>query len=135
MTTNDLEIEAINRKKEIDEDHELARSTLRTMLQINQEMIPILSVVCKGSEHPRAFEVLSKLTKDTADIANTLLENQRRKQIVDTETAMDMIKAREESNSPPMLTATIVSEKRFIGTAEDMQKRIAAMKLDINEDA
>lgn len=119
------------RQQDIDDDYELTRNTYRTLLKKNAEAVEKLYNVCEESEHPRAFEVFSKLTKDTADIADKLLEMQRKKQIVDTESAMDMIKAREESGLP-MITATIVSEKKFIGTAEDMQKRIAMKRQQTN---
>lgn len=80
---------------------------------------------------PKAYEVFSTLTKSTADIADKLLEMQRKKQIVDTESAMDMIRAREESGLP-VITA-VVTERKFVGTAEDMQKRIAAKRQEQDE--
>ncbi len=121
----------IRRQQEIDDDYELTRETYRAILQNNIASIEELKKICIQSEHPRAYEVFSTLTKSTADIADKLLEMQRKKQIVDTESAMDMIRAREESGLP-VITA-VVTERKFVGTAEDMQKRIAAKRQEQNE--
>ena len=124
---NDEEITLLKRQREIDEDYELTRDTLRELLEANKRMIPILETVCKGSESPRAFEVLSKLNKDTADISAQLLEMQRNKQVVDTESAMDLMRIREEGKNLPLLTATVVEDKKggYVGTAADLQKKLA----------
>lgn len=130
--TNDFTSEEtliFNRQKEIDEDYELTRRTLRALLEANERMIPKLENICEKSEHPRSFEVLSKLNKDTADISAQLLDMQRKKQVVDTESAMEMIAAKERQGELPTLTAHVIEDKtEFTGTAADMQKNLRKRK-------
>ena len=133
MTEN---VEVLNNKRaqDIEEDYELARDTLHFVLNTAKEIIPTLRDVAKESESPRAFEVLSKMLKDTADVANTTLDNQRKKQVVDTESALEMIRAREEQGGPPLLEARVI-ERRFIGSVEDMQERMAKRLEKENDEA
>lgn len=122
MTDNTKEEDILKHQKEIDEDYELTRNVLKVLLQTNQHAIPLLSEVCKESQHPRSFEVLAKLTKDTADIADKLLDMQRKKQVVDTESAMNMLASRDNSDQP-LITYT-ATERKFTGSTEEMQKKL-----------
>ena len=92
-------------------------------MRLIEKALPKLYAVCESTEHPRAFEVLAKLARDTADIADKFLDAQRKKQVVDTESAMNMLAARDK-DKPSLITYT-ATETKFTGSTEDMQKKIA----------
>ena len=56
-----------------DEDLDLIRSTLRTLLLTGEEGLRMAQDLAEESEHPRAIEVLTGMIKQQADNAHALL--------------------------------------------------------------
>jgi hypothetical protein len=72
--------------------------------------------VAQGSEHPRAYEVLSKLLKDVADVADKLMDlNKKRKDIEEP--------AKQNSALPP--GASTLTNNVFVGSTSDLQRMLA----------
>ena len=61
-------------KKDIKDDYELARSTYKDLINTGMRSLDVLSELARESEHPRAFEVLSRAIKDVADTTDKLME-------------------------------------------------------------
>ena len=59
------------------DDYELARETLRNMVEKGNEALDDMMAVAKGSEHPRAFEVTSTLINTIAHAAKDLIALQK----------------------------------------------------------
>lgn len=70
-----------------DEDYEFARETLYDMICKGREGMEEMLELAKNLEHPRGYEVYSKLMKDTSDVANQLMTlHKQRKEVKQEET-------------------------------------------------
>jgi hypothetical protein len=71
--------------EEKDDDFEFARETLYDMIMKGREGVEEMIEVAKQSEHPRAYEVLAKLIKDTSDVSNQLMTLHKQKKEIEKE--------------------------------------------------
>lgn len=104
-----------------DNDFEFARETLYDMICKGRDGVEEMLEVAKSSEHPRAYEVLAKLIKDTSDVSNQLMTLHRQK------------KDLEKTNLPaPVEQQTKGDTNVFIGnmSTTDLQR----MLKDINDE-
>ena len=69
-----------------------------------------LAEIARESEHPRAFEVLSKSIKDIGDVTDKLMSLQKNKQ--------DLVGKKEEE------TSKITNNNMFIGSTTDLQRML-----------
>ncbi len=99
-------------------DYEFARETLYDMICKGREGMEEMLEVAKESEHPRAYEVLAKLMKDTADVSNQLLRLQQQKKDLE----------KEDAPKPKELPAGQTNV--FIGSTTDLQR----MLQDVNNE-
>ena len=60
-------------------DTEFARNNIKQLITTGNKSLEQLAAIADQSEHPRAFEVLSGLMKNLADMNKDLLELQKRK--------------------------------------------------------
>jgi DNA polymerase III epsilon subunit-like protein len=72
-------------KKDIKDDYELARSTYKDLINTGMRSLDVLAELARESEHPRAFEVLSRAIKDVADTTDKLMELQKNKKALNKE--------------------------------------------------
>ena len=93
----------------LDEDFDFARSTVYNLADKSTEAIDLMMEVARESEHPRAFEVLSNMIKQNADLAEQLLIMQQRK---------DKIQHEEKKEE----TKSITNNNVFVGTTADLQR-------------
>lgn len=102
---------------DLDDDYNFSRKTYYELIETAREMIPKLAGLCDESEHPRAFEVLFKALKDTADANDKFLELQRRKQVIDRDNGDDHSGALTEQETETKAIA-------FDGSTDDLLARI-----------
>jgi hypothetical protein len=100
-----------------DNDFEFARETLYDMICKGRDGVEEMLEVAKASEHPRAYEVLAKLIKDTADVSNQLLTLQKQKKDLD------------KVDEPKALPQGTTTNNVFVGSTSDLQR----MLKDMNE--
>jgi len=112
------------RKQEIDDDYDLSRKTYRDLVSINKQMLLQLRALCEESEHPRAFEVFSTMSKQTAEVADKLMDLHRKKQVVDVET--DLQEMRDNEGENMLLEAKVVEDVEFTGSPADLQRHLEA---------
>lgn len=62
------------------DDFDLARETLRSLIHKGQNTLDDLVELAKNSEHPRNYEVAGQIMKTLSDTAKDLLELQKRAQ-------------------------------------------------------
>lgn len=111
------------REDDKDNDYEFARETLYDMICKGREGVEEMLEVAKQSEHPRAYEVLSKLLKDTSDVSNQLL--QLHKQVKEI-----------EKDDTPALPKGDTTNNVFIGSTTDLQRMLKNVsEKDITPDA
>jgi len=64
---------------EIQDDYDYARSKYYNLAEKGDEAIDLMLDLARESEHPRAFEVLSNMLKQNAEVADRLMELQKKK--------------------------------------------------------
>ena len=99
-------------------DVNLVRETLKDLIGKSTEALEHLSVIAQETEHPRAFEVLSNMIKQTGDLTGGLLDVQKkRKDITQGKDAM--------SN-------TTTNNAIFVGSTQELQKALRQTKKAID---
>ena len=97
-------------EKRIKDDYEYSRDTYYEILEKGKESMELMIEVARESEHPRAFEVLSTMMKNMADVNDKLMDlNKKNKDINKTE-------------EPKQLGNT--TNNLFVGTTTDLQRLI-----------
>ena len=70
-------------KDDRDNDFDYTRETLYDLIEKGREGIEEMIEVARQSEHPRAYEVLAKLIKDTADTSSQLMDLHKKVKEID----------------------------------------------------
>lgn len=96
--------------EDIEADYKHARDNLYSVIDKGTEALDYLLELAKASEHPRAFEVVSQLTKTLVDANKDLLDIQKK--------VKDLKKA-DEKESPKSVTNAL-----FVGSTAELQKLI-----------
>ena len=73
-------------EKNIDNDYKYSRDTYYELVEKGKQSLELMIEVARESEHPRAFEVLSGMMKNMADINDKLMDlNKKEKEINESE--------------------------------------------------
>ena len=73
-----------------EDDFQVARQTLRGLINKNDDILTELIHISKNSEHPRAFEVAGQLVKAQAEIAKELVGLHKTKKDITKESAQSI---------------------------------------------
>ena len=66
----------------IQSDYDRSRATYYDLISKGQDAVELMIAVARESEHPRAFEVLATLIKNTSDVNDKLMDlNKKHKDI------------------------------------------------------
>lgn len=103
-------VDSVERKED---DFDLARSTMRNLIQKNEVVLTDLVDLARNSESARAYEVAGQLIKTQAEMAKDLMTLHKQKKEVDGERAENQ-NIRTQNN--------IV----FAGSTSDLMKMISA---------
>lgn len=96
--------------EDIEADYKHARDNLYSVIGKGTEALDYLLELAKASEHPRAFEVVSQLTKTLVDANKDLLDIQKK---------VKDLKKEDEKESPKSVTNAL-----FVGSTAELQKLI-----------
>ena len=99
-------------KIDIKDDYEFSRKTYKDLIQTGMYSLYTLAELARESEHPRAFEVLSRAIKDVADTTEKLMDLQKNKKALNKE--------EEEKEKERLVT----NNNLFVGSTADLQKMI-----------
>lgn len=102
--------ENIEDVEDIEADYKHARDNLYSVIGKGTEALDYLLELAKASEHPRAFEVVSQLTKTLVDANKDLLDIQKK---------VKDLKKEDEKESPKSVTNAL-----FVGSTAELQKLI-----------
>lgn len=105
-----------------DDDFEFARKNYYDLLVKGSEALEEMMEVARATEHPRAFEVLSGMMKNVADINGNLIDLHKKKS--------DMEKNSQATALPQGQTTHNV----FIGSTAELQKMLANNMKDVTPD-
>jgi len=111
---------SIKSEKDIDDDYEFSRKTYRDLVDKSNHAIESMLELASNSEHPRAFEVLSNMLKNTSDMTQKLMDLQKDKKAIK--------KAEEKSQANSTNTT---NNNLFVGSTSDLQKHLI-LKLSEN---
>ena len=96
-----------------DNDYEYTRETLYDLIEKGREGIEEMIEVARQSEHPRAYEVLATLIKDTANTSEKLMDLHRKIKSID----QMMLPAPEQSSGN-------TTNNLFIGSTTELQRML-----------
>jgi len=96
--------------KKIKDDYEYSRETYYEILEKGKESMELMIEVARESEHPRAFEVLSTMMKNMADVNDKLMDLNKKNKDINKE------------DDPKQLGNT--TNNLFVGTTTDLQRLI-----------
>jgi len=96
----------------VDNDFEFARRTYYDRLVKGSEALEEMMEVAKATEHPRAFEVLSGMMKNVADINGNLLDMHKKKKDID------------KKDEPAVLPGPTTNNNVFVGSTTDLQRML-----------
>lgn len=106
-------------------DYHMARGTLHNLLKKGDVALEYMLEVAKGSEHPRAYEVVATLMKTLADTSKDLYEIQEKSR---------KIRDMDNPDRPKSENSNITVDKGiFIGSSADLLKHIKSEKGDKDE--
>ena len=94
-------------EKKLNDDFEYSRATYYELLEKGKESLEDMMEVARSSEHPRAYEVLSNLIKNMADVNDKL---------------MDLNKKRKDLDKKEEKLIGNTTNNLFVGTTADLQK-------------
>ena len=103
--------EPLHTSAKIEDDYDHARDNLRELLSHGKSALETALSVAKSSEHPRAFEVVATLIKNTADANEKLMTMQK--------AVRDMKNIKQKSD-------VTVDKAIFIGSTSELSKMIKA---------
>lgn len=109
--------EAAEESKDIQDDYEFARSKYYELVQKGDEAIDLMLDLARESEHPRAFEVLSTMIKQNAEIADRLMDLQKKKKEV---------KKSDQTSGAGQQPQQLTQNNVYVGSTTDLQRMLAA---------
>ena len=101
-----------------DNDYEYTRETLYDLIEKGREGIEEMIEVARQSEHPRAYEVLAGLIKDTANTSEKFMDLHRRIKSID----QMMLPAPAQENKGG------TTNNLFIGSTTELQRMLKDIK-------
>lgn len=101
-------------KEQIENDYDFSRDHYYKLVEKGDEAIDLMMDLARESEHPRAFEVLATMIKTNAEIADRLMDLQKKNK--------DIQKEDPTASSQPQLGVT--NNNLFVGSTKDLAKMI-----------
>jgi len=102
-------------KQNIDTDYSTSRTTYLDLMDKGTSAMDMMMQVAEQSEHPRAYEVLSGMMKNIADITDKLMDlNKKQKDI--KATALPVPTGNQEGG--------VTNNNIFVGTTEELQRML-----------
>jgi hypothetical protein len=104
--------------KNVKSDYEYSREVYYDLIEKGRNALEDMIEVARESEHPRAFEVLSGLIKNTSDVNDKLMDlNKKHKDI----------NSKEEQKAVGQTTNNL-----FVGSTTDLQRLLHGQMQDSN---
>ena len=101
-------------KNQADDDFEMVRQTYHDLLSKGGSSLEDMMEVARATEHPRAFEVLSNMMKQNAEIADRLMELQKKKKDVE----------KVDRDNPMLPGGGMTQNNVFVGSTSDLQRKL-----------
>ena len=99
----------ISINKDVKDDYDFSRRTYKDLINVGTRSLDVLAELARESEHPRAFEVLSKSIKDIGDTTEKLMKLQKDKE--------DLKKVQDTAKK-------VTNNNVFVGSTTDLQRML-----------
>lgn len=122
--------EVLDKKQEtiqVEDDFDYARENVYGIIKKGQDSIEDMMVIASASQHPAAYETLTKMLKVQSELAKTLLKLHEQKKEVKSE-APSPAPAHQQ-----IKTDKVINQNLFVGTTEEMQDMIEKRRSGNNE--
>lgn len=96
-------------KDNVKSDYEYSRDTYYEILEKGKESLELMIEVARESEHPRAFEVLSNMMKNMADVNDKLMDLNKKNKDINKEEVKQV-------------AAGTTNNNIFLGSTADLQR-------------
>jgi hypothetical protein len=104
-------------KEQIEDDFDFSRDQYYKLVRNGDEAIELMMDLARESEAPRAFEVLATMIKTNAEIADRLMDLQKKKK--------DTLRVEEpKSGLVPQLPNGVTNNNLFVGSTQELAKMI-----------
>ncbi|BCV00552.1 MAG: hypothetical protein CM15mV36_0420 [Caudoviricetes sp.] len=103
--------------QDVKQDYEVSRAQLHNLVMKGQEAVDGILDVARASDHPRAYEVAGQLIKNVGDVADKLIDLQKKMKELDDEST------KVTNNTTNAL---------FVGSTAELQKMLKQQK-DLNK--
>lgn len=104
----------------LDADYDHSRANLYTLIDKGKLALEHAISVAQQSEQPRAFEVVSTLIKDLADVNNKLIDLHKKKQAIEA--------AKIQPSAPENDPKNITNNAIFVGSTSELSKMLENMR-------
>jgi len=101
----------MSEENEVQDDYDYARARYYSLTEKGDEAIDLMLDLARESEHPRAFEVLSNMLKQNAEIADRLMELQKKKKEV-------------RLTDNPQLPNSMTQNNVYVGSTTELQRML-----------
>jgi hypothetical protein len=99
-----------------EQDYEYSRDTYYDLIEKGRESLDLMIQVARESEHPRAFEVLSNMIKDIANVNDKLMElNKKQKELLQD----DKPKEKNTTNNNLFIGSTTELQRFLLGDKDE----------------
>lgn len=115
----------MSNKKDIDDDYDFSRQQYYKLVEKGEEAIDLMLDLARESEAPRAFEVLAGMIKTNAEIADRLMDLQKKNKDI------------HKQDNPVTPQLGVTNNNLFIGSTKDLAKMIddrQSIKTTIKDD-
>ena len=99
---------------DVKDDYDFARAKYYSLAEKCDEAIELMLELARDSEHPRAFEVLSNMMKQNAEVADRLMELQKKKKDVE----------KVDRDNPMLPGGGMTQNNVFVGSTSDLQRKL-----------
>ena len=107
--------------QDVKQDYETTRAQLHNLVMKGQEAVDGILDVARASDHPRAYEVAGQLIKNVGDVADKLIDLQK--------------KMKELDDEPKSKGPSTVNNTMFVGSTAELQKMLKKQKEINNTDS
>jgi len=122
MKKDNDEMTEIVEKNDVTDDYNFARDQYYELASKGSEALDMMMEVAREMEHPRAFEVLSTMLKNNADIVDKMMDLQKKK--------VDLSGGPKKDDKSRELTQNNV----FVGSTAELQKMLSGQSEVIEHD-
>ena len=107
-------------KNDVTDDYNFARDQYYELASKGSEALDMMMEVAREMEHPRAFEVLSTMLKNNADIVDKMMDLQKKK--------VDLAKPQEKEQK------ALTQNNVFVGSTAELQNMLSGQSEVIEHD-